>query len=65
MKTLKYIIAAFRFLRSLILKTKETEENKVKFTKFKGNLKKTSNVALTQMYAEENETLFITINRQI
>lgn len=59
MKTLKYITTAFQFLRSIILKTKETEENKAKFTKFGGNLKQTSNAALSQMYSEENETLFI------
>lgn len=59
MKTLKYITMAFRFLKSLILKTKETEKNKAKFTKFGGNLKQTSNAALSHMYSEENEILFI------
>lgn len=52
MKTLKYIIAAFQFFKGLILKSKNTE-------KHTGNLKLTSNTALSQMYAEENETLFI------
>lgn len=59
MKTLKYITTAFRFFKSLLLKTKETEANKAKFTKFGGNLKQTSNAALSQMYAQDNETLFI------
>lgn len=59
MKTLKYIKTAFQFIKSLIIKTKETEENKASLTKFGGNLKQTSNVALSQMYSEENETLFI------
>jgi len=63
MKTLKYITIAFQFFKSLILKTKKTEENnenkKVKYTSLGGKLKLTSNTILTQMYSEENETLFI------
>ena len=34
-------------------------KNKAKFTKFGGNLKQTSNAALSHMYSEENEILFI------
>jgi hypothetical protein len=59
MKTIKYITTAFQFFKNLIIKTRETKENKVNFTKFGGNLKKTSNAALTQMYAQDNETLFL------
>jgi hypothetical protein len=66
MKTLKYITIAFQFFKSLILKTKKnkkTEENNentnVKFTSLGGKLKLTSNTALSQMYSDENETLFI------
>ncbi len=52
MKTLKYITIAFRFFKSSILKTNKTEKNTE-------NLKFAKNTALSQMYAEENETLFI------
>ncbi|MFM9826811.1 hypothetical protein [Flavobacterium sp.] len=63
MKILKYIIAAFQFFKGLILKSKKTEDNneniKVKFKSLGGKLKLTSNTSLSQMYSEENETLFI------
>ncbi len=55
MKTPKFITTANRFFRSIILKKNKIVVNKVKFT----NFKKTSNVALTQMYTQDNETLFI------
>lgn len=63
MKTLKYITTAFQFFKSLIFKTKKTEDKKenykVTFTSLGGNLKLSSNATLSQMYSEENETLFI------
>ena len=67
MKTLKYISKAIQFLKSLNLGTKGNTANLDDFefthTKFGINLKQASgkapNSLFHQMYAEENETLFI------
>lgn len=67
MKTLKYISKAIQFLKSLNLGTKRNTANLDDFefthTKFGINLKQVSgkvpNSLFHQMYAEENETLFI------
>ncbi len=59
MKTLKNITIVFQFLKNLIMKTNKTENNSVKLADFKGKLKFTKNNALSQMYAQDNETLFI------
>lgn len=67
MKTLKYISKAIQFLKSLNIGTKANTDDSDDFefthTKFGINLKqaagKTPNSLFHQMYAEENETLFI------
>jgi hypothetical protein len=63
MKTLKNIAIATQFFKSLITKFKQTENSKANQTnslkKFGGKSKRASNAALTQMYAQDNETLFI------
>ncbi|MDD5152336.1 MAG: hypothetical protein PHC28_17980 [Flavobacterium sp.] len=69
MKTLKYILKAIPFFKSLNIKTKANSTDKDDFefthTKFGVNLKQTStsdktpNSLFHQMYSEENETLFI------
>ena len=67
MKTLKYISKKIQFLKSLSVKTKANTGNAGNFefthTKFGINLKQTSgkapNSLFHQMYAEENENLFI------
>lgn len=69
MKTLKYISKAIQFLKSLNIGTKTNTDDKASFelthTRFSINSSqasasgKVSNSLFHQMYAEENETLFI------
>lgn len=59
MKTLKNIITAIPGFKSSSSKTKKRETKEVITTKFGGKLRQTSNTILSQMYSEENETLFI------
>lgn len=69
MKTLKYILKAIPFPRNLNKKSKENAENNTPFelrnTRFGINFKltknagKTNNTLLSQLYSEENQTLFI------
>jgi hypothetical protein len=63
MKTLKNITIATQFFKSLITKLKQTENSKSNtndsLKAFKNKPKRKSNVALTQMYTQDNETLFI------
>ena len=70
MKTLKYILTAvIQFFKSLnnktIAKTEDLDNFEFTYPKFGLNLKQTSekgkvqNSLFHQMYAEENETLFI------
>jgi hypothetical protein len=66
MKTLKYYLTPLtQFFKSLNSKTKTVDSDNIEFTypKFGINFKpasgKTSNSLFDQMYAEENETLFI------
>ena len=69
MKTLKYIAKAVEFLKSFNMGTKVNSENQTNleltYTKFGLNSKNvpntgnTSNSLLSQLYSEENETLFI------
>jgi len=69
MKTLKYILKAIPFFKSLNIKTKANTADKDDFefthTKFGVNLKQTSasgkvpNSLFHQMYSEENQNLFI------
>jgi hypothetical protein len=69
MKTLKYISKAIEFLTSLNRGNSANKANQptleLTYTKFGLNLKqasntgKTSNSLLSQLYSEENETLFI------
>jgi hypothetical protein len=69
MKTLNYILKTVEFLKSFNLGTKANTENhdnlELTYTKFGLNSKqatnkgKTSNSLLSQLYSEENDTLFI------
>ena len=67
MKTLKYISKTIQFLKGLNIGTKENTANPTNIeltnAKFGINIKQTSgkapNSLFHQMYAEENETLFI------
>lgn len=69
MKTLKYISKAIEFLKSFNIGTKVNSGNQANleltYTKFgliskkDANTGKTSNSLLSQLYSEENETLFI------
>jgi hypothetical protein len=69
MKTLNYILKTVEFLKSFNLGTKANAESQTNleltYTKFgliskkDANTGKTSNTLLSQLYSEENETLFI------
>jgi hypothetical protein len=69
MKIVKYIAKAVEFLKSFNMGTKVNSEDKsnmeLTYTKFGLNSKqekntgKTSNSLLSQLYSEENDTLFI------
>lgn len=59
MKTQKYTSNAFQFFKSLIKNRKETEANKENLKRTRKSKTANLNVALTQMYAQENEFLFI------
>jgi len=69
MKTLQYISKAVEFLKSFSMGTKSSAVDQVKleltYTKFgliskqSSSTGKTSNSLLSQLYSEENETLFI------
>lgn len=59
MKTLKYITTAFQFLKNLIMKSTKTENNKANLTVIRGKFKFTKNAALSRMYSQDSEMLFI------
>ncbi|MCF8322840.1 MAG: hypothetical protein K9I26_06865 [Flavobacterium sp.] len=63
MKTLKNITIATQFFKSLITKTKQTENNRINtndsLKAFRNKPKRKSNAALTQLYSKDNEILFI------
>ena len=69
MKTLKYISKAVEFLKSFNMGTKVNSKDQgnpeLTYTKFgliskqSSSTGKTSNSLLSQLYSEENETLFI------